>query len=86
MGVALQAKNKEVEDYCRNWHGWREVLRLMDSEEFESITKKIRWDTNDGQGLEKEDCIELALRLKAPIVKLQMFVDFLQDCEGFEIY
>lgn len=70
MGVDLSGQNptsKTGEYFGRNWWGWRPIANYCLTEHGDIAQRCVYWHSNDGDGLNAEDSIELGRRLLADI-------------------
>lgn len=70
MGVDLQGTdptNETGQYFGRNWWGWRPIANYCLTQHADIAQKCVYWHSNDGDGLNAADSIELGNRLLADI-------------------
>jgi hypothetical protein len=95
MSFNICANNEGQGPFHISNRGWFEIAERCMKVAPELMAKMPNYGTNDGDGLDEKDCLELALRLETGLAHKTIddwknavadFAAFLKDCKGFELW
>lgn len=95
MSFNIVPKNEEADQFDISNGGWSQIAERCVKVAPELMAKMPNWGTNDGDGLDEKDCLELALRLETGLAHkiiddwknaVADFAVFLKECKGFELW